>query len=477
MKSRSNSWLVPVLLALPLFFAGCGKEKDGAASSRAQAEPAPRARVEPLPQADPINMAVLQPVLEEFKPDLEASEALMRQGLLDDPAAAILKRLGPEEEASPARLMAAANFLYKFAPKDSFRLHMKVVEKEPASLLANLEAGYELHRAGRYAEACPYWEKVSATDPSRKFAGAMLAHCRLAGGDVKGAQEAWPRFGGEHQQLESSLSEIFGPPAPMARRKELLDAVASAADKDGPVCDLIVHDLNWRTDWWNVRANVTQASADLKKFSRLISPNARLPLEILVRSYATVREEEQSLPEDEVRRIHAVLSKYPGRVKTPVLRQLVAISDETKIFTKADMHAWLGGLLRERLNSPDGTADDGILLASLSDGVDPGLMQEADAKCAELFDHKNCVVSTLISKQMSERLTFDDALLQKTLKDHPDWVHPHMLAMSLVPKDQEKDMLRRLILAEFHELETGSPLHGPHNATGLMGLFAELGKK
>lgn len=482
--------LAALLLCAPFFLSACGKDKGAKAPGGSQAPEAaapaapapteagvpPRADT-PLAPSDPLSVATLQQAMAGLEEVLKANTELLKKGQLDDPAAEILRFLGPVESAPAANILVAGNVLYQFAPGESYRLHMKALEKEPGSLLANLEAAYEYQRAGQYAEACPLWGKVLAREPDRRTAAVMRAHCLLAAGDVSGALAAWPQFRGEdHHALEEAASELFGPVHPLATRKKLLDEASAAAEPDDAVCRLIVHDLNWQTDWWNSRANVTQASVDLEKFKDKLSQNARLPLELLVRMYRAAREEGGSPAQDDVKRLRTLLSKYPARVKSPVLRQLVALADEKKLFSKAEMLAWLGPVLQDRLASAAGSADDGILLASLADGVDNALMERADAQCAERFDHKNCVVSTLISRRMADKLKLEDPLLQKTLKAHPDWVHPHMLAMELTPKGgpEERDMLRRVILAEFHGLEMGSPIHGPHNATGLMSFFRGL---
>ncbi|HNW44626.1 MAG TPA: hypothetical protein PKI19_08985 [Elusimicrobiales bacterium] len=430
----------------------------------------------PLKLPDPVSLEEVEQVSGEFAEAIKNSEALIKQGQLDDPAAPILARLGPEDSAPPVRLLVAGNILFKLSPEDSYRLHMKALAKEPGSKLLSIEGAYEYQRGGKYAEACALWDKVLAAEPGRTVAKALRAHCRLAGGDVAGAVASWSGLSGEdHHNIETAVFEVFGPAHPLARRKQLLEEAAAAADRDAAVTRLILHDLTWETDWWNSRPNPRQAAVDLEKFNSKLAGNTSTQLQLLVRLYQAAAGE-GGIPQGDLLFLRKLLSTFPELAPTPILRKLVAFADEQKLFTRKEMLGWLAPELEARLASAAGSGDDGILLSSLADGVDKALMERADARCAERYDQKNCVASTLISRQLSGGLTLGDPFLQKTLQAHPDWVFPHMTALQLAPEGspESKDLLRRLILAEFHELEAGSPVHGPHNATGLLLFFKSL---
>lgn len=224
----------------------------------------------------------------------DAFEAKYAKALAKGNAAALEGRLDeyihslidfvPEREKSAGDYWYLGNVLYSLDPKRSYSLHRKAYEKAPDDPHAILEWAMEQHRAGECEGALPLYAEYLRLAPAHQEIHALHAECLARTGAYKKAVEAWDKADhrSRHTSIDFAIFAIFGDTSPYVRRNELLGKIR-AGDLD-LYEELILLDLQWATDWWNVSVYEEGLEQDLASARRALKgqPERLRQLETLV---------------------------------------------------------------------------------------------------------------------------------------------------------------------------------------------------
>jgi len=172
------------------------------------------------------------------------------------------------------------DLLFDYRPDLSRPLHEEAVQRLPNEGIAWLEVALERHRAGDCVRALEAYAACLRLLPSEERVGALVAECRLATGDFKGAVDAWrgARHASNHTGIDFILQAVFGKPSPWRRRQDLLSALRS--DDHAVVPSLIALDRNFDFDPWNSRRNDEALAADLVEVKNRLGESSREWIEI-----------------------------------------------------------------------------------------------------------------------------------------------------------------------------------------------------
>ena len=465
MDCRRFSFLVPLLLA------GSPCRGDSASGETRQVYLLPK-KLPPLSEPDPVGekeMAVVEPLYEAV---LKENEALIRRGRI---AEATQRLLGvvPEASRTAAHNLYLGNMLFALDPKKSQALHLEALRQQPASSLTNLEAAFELQRAGQGKAACVLYERYLAKNPNHKVINSLWAHCLLEQGDTRRAIDAWKRADHprKHVQIDETIFEVFGFRNPWAIRSELMGKIG-ASNAENSLAALLRHDLQWPINWWNSKPALDLARDDLAAFGGQAAPEVRESLTL----FLDVAEGHAS-PSTELRaRVREHLKQRGQKLPTQLLRGLVDFGTRGKIVSAQEAFDWLRPTLEKRLLSPAASADEAEFLAALALGHDAALFAKMDSLCWEKFKNRTCAESHFIAMAGSAALTLSDPGFKAALQAFPESSLLHLAALELTPKGgkQEQEAIRRVILADFHNLSTSNGALGDRASYGIKTFFSRL---
>ncbi len=428
--------------------------------------PSPTLDAGPGLGGDVISAQALAEASARFGDPQAKTQALIQAGRFDE-AVTVLEALLP---ASPtaADYLAIGNIHFRINPDAALRFHRKAAELAPTSVRVALELAYDLHQRGDAREACPLYERYLAVAPEFPTGFALLAHCRLEGGDVAVAIAAWKQVGlpKKHTQVEAALGEVFGPPSPWLVRKRLLDE-ARRAPGAVPVAELIAQDLVFQVDWWNVESKVDLVELDLTEFGKHLSKQDKEAVALLV---AAARPKDPAL----AKRWAAFMAKPAPGVPTALYATMANLGLTRELVTVKDL-APLQALMKRRALAKTGTQADIELAAALSQSTgDEASLDALDVLGWQRFQARSCAQSFLIR---AARASKPDALipLADAIARHPDSPFLQLLALQRLGPDEteaKKRGLVALILAEFKNLALSN--QGLHDAAALNAFFLGL---
>ncbi|MCU0701208.1 MAG: hypothetical protein MUC96_32260 [Myxococcaceae bacterium] len=397
------------------------------------------------------------------------TQALIQAGRFDE-AVAVLEALLPASP-SAADLLAIGNIHFRLNPDAALRFHRRAAELAPTSVRVALELAYDLHQRGEAREACPLYERYLAVAPQFSAGFALLAHCRLAGGDVSGAISAWKQAGlpRKHRQVESTLGEVFGPPSPWLVRRRLLEE-ARRAPGALPVAELLAQALVFQLDWWNVDSKVDLVELDLTEFGKHLSKQDREAVALLVAAARPVAPGDPAL----ARRWSTFLARPPPGVPTPLYAVMANLGLGRQVVSVKEL-APLAALMKRRAQAKTGTQADVELAAALAQFVgDEASLDALDALGWQRFKSRACAQSALIRASGSSKPSTPMSLAE-AIAIHPDSPFLQLLALEGLGPDEteaQERVLVALILAEFKNLALSS--EGLHDVAALHSFFLRL---
>jgi hypothetical protein len=192
-----------------------------------------------------------------------AARALMLQGRVSDAVQAFLDVV-PEGKRTPAHEFLLGTNLFALDFAQARQAHERAFAAAPDVMLVASEMAIVLHRAAEYAKAEPLYARVVASEEFEGGAMAALrADCLLHLGRLPEAVRSWmdadPRS--NHSGIEEAFSWVYGHESPWVRRDRLL-AKVRAGDADAAE-ELILLDLSFDQDWWNVQVERDCLDLDL----------------------------------------------------------------------------------------------------------------------------------------------------------------------------------------------------------------------
>jgi len=224
------------------------------------------------PEADQMRAAAaaLEPVLEKAGP-------MLVEGRRSDVINLVLATF-PEAARTPVQSLALGNVLFIQTSKKSYELHKLAAGALPQSPDALLEWALEQHRAKEYDAAAKTYEAYSRLSPEHAPPLGLAAECRLRTGDVAGALACWEASekaeSGTLEDFESLVCEVNGSPSSDEQRERLLGLVGKGDVQAAEV--LILYDLTWEQDWWNIHTPITRLQHDLGVVKGIADPSHRV---------------------------------------------------------------------------------------------------------------------------------------------------------------------------------------------------------
>ncbi|MEP7012031.1 MAG: hypothetical protein ABJC13_17025 [Acidobacteriota bacterium] len=185
------------------------------------------ANLPPLSQSDPIGGKELDAVRPTYEAVLKQNEDIVRSGRIVEASQRLLDVVS-ENNRTAAHNLYVGNLLYGLDPKQSYALHLEALRQQPDSANTNLEAAFELQRAGQGQAACVLFERYVTWNPSYKVINALWAHCLLEQDDLRRAVDAWNRADhtNHHVEIDERISDVFGLRNPWLVRSELMGKVS-----------------------------------------------------------------------------------------------------------------------------------------------------------------------------------------------------------------------------------------------------------
>lgn len=197
-----------------------------------------------------------------YEKPLKDYEALLLDGKYEEMRKLFLDAV-PEDKRTAGHNYVLGGILFQMSPEDSFKLYEAAHKQLPDNAFIAFEYGVGLHRQRKYAEA----EKVYATLVDNEKVGVLVkglrADCLLRAGNFADAAASWaaadPR--NNHTDLEQAASYIYNPPSPEKRRCEMLADLAKGGKTTWE--QLILLDVEWDMDWWNIEVRDKYVDHDL----------------------------------------------------------------------------------------------------------------------------------------------------------------------------------------------------------------------
>jgi tetratricopeptide (TPR) repeat protein len=377
----------------------------------------------------------------------------------------------PEAERSAAHALVAADRLVPLDHERSLALHEEAYAKDPQAPAVVRAWALAQHRAGRFAEAEALYVELLALEPSAEDLArfnALRADCLLHLDRPEEACTAWRAAGAAtHQtEVEQAAFAVYGPLGPEARRCALLQRVRAAGDDRDAAADLLLLDLSWDRDPWNVEVNPEAFAHDLPLVkaaygeafdrsalafvSRWTTPGRRFEFDEQIPKLQPPADNREAI------RAEAEARGWVGRGSKPPEGRLLSAVDQILIDNEAvtpeELLAWHEPELRRRSQRDDG-ADDLRALAGLyeltwDDELDAlqrmGWRKHGDLECA----------LGLLERE-GDALRARDLTLLQALADHPDDVRLNRLRVEAAAREGDVlvEPLSRLIRAQFKRME------------------------
>ncbi|MEP7012030.1 MAG: hypothetical protein ABJC13_17020 [Acidobacteriota bacterium] len=231
---------------------------------------------------------------------------------------------------------------------------------------------------------------------------------------------------------------------------------------------MLLHDLEWPINWWNSKPSLDLAHEDLEALGGQVEPEVRESVQVLLDAA-----EGYKAPSNELReRVREQLEQRSKDLPTQVLRGLVTFGIRGKMMTEPEVVGWLRPVLEKRTFSAGASADDADFLAANCLGYSDGRCADIERVCWEKFSGRLCAENHFIYLTKAGKLTLGDSGFNAALRAFPESTLLHLAALELTPKGgpEEQEAIRRVILADFHNLQ-GSEMPESY---GINRLFSRL---
>jgi len=378
----------------------------------------------------------------------------------------------PEAERSAAHALVAADRLVPLDRELAYALHEEAYAKDPQAPAVVRAWAEAQHRAGRFAEAEALYVELLALEPGDEDLArfnALRADCLLNLDRPADACAAWRAAGAATQQtaVEQAAFAVYGPLGPEARRCELLQRVRAANDDRDAAADLLLLDLSWDHDLWNVEVNQPAFAHDLPLVkgaygeafdrsalafvARWTTPGRRFEFDEQIPKLQPPSDNREAI------RAEAEERRWIGRgSKPPESRLLSAVYQiliDNEAVTPEELLTWHQPELRRLAHRDEGAADlralAGLYELTWDEQLDKlqqmGWRKHGDIECA----------LGLLEREGAALRSRDLTLLQ-ALADHPVDVRLNRLRVEAAAREGDLlvEPLSRLIRAQFKRMES-----------------------
>ncbi len=258
----------------------------------------------------------------------------------------------PADTRSGAQALVLGNALFDFDPKAAYALHKEAVAKLPDEANAHLEWAMEQHRTGEFAGAAESYARYLQDNPEFALAWGLLAECRLQGGDIRAAVDAWKRSEaasiGTLVQFETFVCQVHTRKSLLWERAEL-----SGKSKGGDIDAaerLIALDCDFERDWWNGGPHQDFLTYDLQFLQKIEFKDKDRILEVLCAGEAAIASLAEPKKVAEILRRRGLLCDEVHTLprSNRLLAPLIAAAEGSQAVAQAQARDYWGTKIWER---------------------------------------------------------------------------------------------------------------------------------
>ena len=467
--------LLTLLLAAPLQEAPpTGAPPTGAPPEAPASDTASESPTADAPPAAPSGFeAELKEAARRYDHVETAKSDLLLEGDLAGAIRTILDAV-PAEQRSAAQALVAGDRLVPLDHAQSLALHEEAYGKDAQQPPVVRAWALEQHRAGRWAEAEALYVGLLALEPGEEEMArlsALRADCLLHLDRPEEACAAWRAADASLHptEIEQVAWAVYAPLGPEARRCALLERVRQAKDDRDAPADLILLDLHWDRDLWNVDVNTETTLRDLGLLERQLGKDfiASSGLGFVVRWTAAGQrfDFDDELPKmklspdnrDEIRKEAEALGLIGPRSKPPANGRVAAAVDQilldNEVVTADELLEWHRTELQRRAKQAGGVEALHALanLYELTWNDELGEVQHLGWK---KYGDLECAIGLL--EREKDGLRSRDTVLIQALASFPDDPRLNELLAEAVAREGNLlvEPLSRQIRAEFRRMES-----------------------
>ena len=379
----------------------------------------------------------------------------------------------PADQRSAAQALVAGDRLVPLDRAQSLALHEEAYAKDAHQPAVIKAWALEQHRAGRFAEAEALYVELLALEPGEEENArlcALRADCLLHLDRPEEACAAWRAADASLHPtvIEQAAWEVYAPLGPEARRCALVDRLLHVEDdREAPV-ELVLLDLHWDRDPWNVDVNTVTTVHDVSLLERGHDKQsiAGSPLGFVVRWTAAGRrfDFDDELPKlkpsqdnrEEIRAEAEALELIGPFSKPPSSGRLAAAVDQilldNEVVTAEELLKWHEHELLSRAKK--GGVDSLHALANLYELTWNDELGELQRLGWKKYGDVECAVGLL--ERQKDDLRSHDLVLVQALAAHPDDTRLNRLMAEAVAREGDLlvEPLSRQIRADFRRLES-----------------------
>lgn len=419
-------------------------------------------------------MAEVEKAMTTYKEFFEAQNKLAQNDRLLEANAELMKRANAEK--SPVFDFIVANKLYDMDPEGAYQLHERVIKALPTVPEINLEWAMVCHRRGEIQSAIPAYELFLKTTPEHPTQWALLADCYVRAGKYDQAIEAWKkaRHGSNHTGIDFAIYSIYGGVNALRKRADLILALEKG---DVSVLEeLILKDLHFQDDWWNLHVYSAGLDRDLARAERALGKDTRRYKELA--ALAEIRREKEidgKKLQAQLKALHILIDGGDFPVNSVIGSYFIALATELQLVDMKDLAKNFSKEMETRARSKEGDAEAlNILCVYYSAAEDWKRVKELDRYGWERYKEARFATSLIREMVRDDTLKIDSPELKRALVDFPENNFFWMVRMGLLEANRTVEDAAGAIKAEYRELSTG--IGGYKDSYTLKGYFVLLEK-
>lgn len=394
----------------------------------------------------------------KFEAAAKRAASLLAEDKLDEANQAYISII-PDEKLTPAECFVLGNTFFSMDDDLARKYHRRVLDSLPDDPHVNLEYAMDLHRAGKYLDAIPHYQKYLSTQKGHYLTHTLLADCLVRADKLKEAIEQWKLADHPHNHtgIDFAIHTIYGAASPFKRRDDLLKAIhAGQADK---IDELVALSASWDRDWWNSDTDADSLKRDILLARKVLvgKPEHLAELELYAETYT--QEVTAKWIEEKLKAKGWILGesgKLP--VRGHVADRLVSLVLEHELEKEASLLKRFEKELQKR--SLEKEANDVMALnifAHLLAGAEEARsadLANVDQAGWERYHDDRFAASLLTGLLADKKLQTDSPQFIKATKDFPENEHIALLGVEMADSEG-KPMVQPLVAAikaEFRHL-------------------------
>jgi Tfp pilus assembly protein PilF len=399
-----------------------------------------------------------------YEAAMKDSEALLLDGKYEE-MRALFQKAVPADNRTVGHNYVLGGALFQLDPENSLKAYEAAWKKLPDNPYIELEYAVGLHRARKYAEAEKIYAKIVNDPKVGVRAKGLRADCLLRAGQFADAAASWAAADPKetHSDLEEAASWIYNEPSPEIRRCRLLADLAKGGKATWE--ELILLDVKWDMDWWNVEVRDNYVKHDLELAAAKLKPDSARykQLEILANT--------PSARDNGIFHDQKVDLKAAAAALKKDAEALNLLGDQSKLAENSHAAVRFLYLFRKcglqtaqqqidlyekemlaRHNSKGGDLECADELAALCAEVKSPKLADLDPAGWKKYSDERFLASLLASKK--ETLKSADPLLVEGLKKFPDNSALAHMALDVARREGKgiKEALARSVQADYTHL-------------------------